>query len=99
MSGGLHHPVYALFVALLRQSRKTLNVYQEELARRLGVPQSYVSKVETGARRIDVVELLCWLDALEVDPETFVRELHQQMQSRQILHNLACGDVSGLDGR
>ncbi len=75
------------------------NVYQEELARRLSVPQSYVSKVETGARRIDVVELLRWLDALDVCPDAFVRELHQQMQSRQILHDLACGDVSGLDGR
>ncbi|HEX5889670.1 MAG TPA: helix-turn-helix transcriptional regulator, partial [Pyrinomonadaceae bacterium] len=47
-----------LFRELLREVRVRSKLTQTEVARRLGLPQSYVSKYETGERRLDFVETL-----------------------------------------
>lgn len=41
---------------LLRETRTAQNLTQAELAQRLGKPQSYISKTESGERRLDFVE-------------------------------------------
>ena len=43
-------------------------VSQQELAKRVKRPQSYVSKCETGERRLDVVEFAEWTRAIQVNP-------------------------------
>jgi transcriptional regulator with XRE-family HTH domain len=48
---------YALFLERLRRAREESGLTQVEVARRLSRPQSYVSKCESGERRIDVIEL------------------------------------------
>lgn len=48
---------YGRFLNLLRQLRKQAGLTQEELARRLSSTQSFISKCESGERRIDIVEL------------------------------------------
>lgn len=45
------------FLRRLRQARKDAGLTQVEVARRLGRSQSFVTKAETGERRLDVVEL------------------------------------------
>ncbi len=50
-------PEYRRFLVRLRSAREGSGLTQVEVARRLGVPQSYVSKCESGERRVDVVEL------------------------------------------
>ena len=45
------------------------------MAKKLGVHQSYVSKVESGERRLDIIELKWYCDVLELDFPTFVRDL------------------------
>jgi transcriptional regulator with XRE-family HTH domain len=45
---------------------------QTELAGRLGKPQSFIAKYETGERRLDVIELIAVLRALGEDPVGFV---------------------------
>ncbi len=45
------------FLRRLRQARRDAGLTQEEVARRLGRSQSFVTKAETGERRLDVVEL------------------------------------------
>jgi transcriptional regulator with XRE-family HTH domain len=42
---------------LLRQVRIEANLRQVDVAARLGMPQSFVSKYESGIRRLDLVEL------------------------------------------
>ena len=42
---------------LLRDMRSEAGLSQVALAKRIGRPQSFVSKYETGARRLDVAEL------------------------------------------
>jgi ribosome-binding protein aMBF1 (putative translation factor) len=58
---------YALFLTELIAARRAACVSQVELAARLKKPQSFVSKVESGARRIDVVEFMTIMHALGLD--------------------------------
>lgn len=48
---------YAAFRTRLKQARLAAGLTQGQAAQRLGKPQSYVSKCESGERRVDVVEL------------------------------------------
>jgi transcriptional regulator with XRE-family HTH domain len=48
---------YAALAKVLRDARLSSGLTQLELAARLGVPQSFVSKYESGERRLDVLEL------------------------------------------
>jgi len=59
---------YKIVGACLTAARRRANVTQQELAARLGKPQSFVSEYERGQRRVDVVELLVISWALGVDP-------------------------------
>jgi transcriptional regulator with XRE-family HTH domain len=59
---------YRLVLASLRIAREEAGVTQTELARRLGVPQQFVSRAELGVRRLDVVEFYAIMKALGVDP-------------------------------
>ena len=59
-----YDPLYTEFVARLRAARKHSGYTQSELADLLCKPQSYISKVETSERRIDVIEAARWCMAL-----------------------------------
>ena len=54
----IHDQRYIEVIALLRKARERSGRTQGEIALMLGRPQSYVSKVETCERRVDVIELL-----------------------------------------
>lgn len=44
-------------VERLKKARKEAGLDQEAVAKLLGVTQSYISKMESGQRRIDIVQL------------------------------------------
>jgi transcriptional regulator with XRE-family HTH domain len=64
--------------ALLRDARQTAGLRQADVAARLGQPQSYVSKYESGERRLDIIELQATLDVLGVSLADFSRRLEQE---------------------
>ncbi len=68
-------PRYLRLRTLLAEAREAKGVTQAELARRLGRPQSYVSKHESGERRLDVIEFMEAAHAIGCDPEALVRAL------------------------
>lgn len=53
----LNHDDYAILISLIRTARKERGITQVQLAQRLGVEQSLVSKIERRERRLDVSEL------------------------------------------
>jgi transcriptional regulator with XRE-family HTH domain len=55
-------------MAALVEIREKAGVSQRELARRLGRAHSYVGRIETGDRRLDLPEFIEWYELLETDP-------------------------------
>jgi len=72
-------PAYDRLRALLIEAREDAGLRQLDVARRLRRHQSYVSKIESGERRLDVVELLELAKILEADPVRIVRALQKVM--------------------
>ena len=64
---------------LLRQMRAEAGLTQTEIAQRLGQPQSFVSKYESGERRLDVLELREVCAVVGVSLADFVRRLEQTL--------------------
>lgn len=62
-----------VFRELIREFRVANRLTQAEVAGRLGVPQSYVSKYESGERRLDFIETFSVCRALGVSLEVFAR--------------------------
>jgi transcriptional regulator with XRE-family HTH domain len=52
-----HPERYRTLLLRLREARKAAGMSQEEVAAALGARQKYISKIETGERRIDPLEL------------------------------------------
>ncbi|MGA7873187.1 MAG: helix-turn-helix transcriptional regulator [Candidatus Binatus sp.] len=73
MGRSLHSERYKHLLARLREARRQVELTQVEVARRLRRPQSYVSKCESGERRIDVIELAEFANLYGKSIEFFVR--------------------------
>ena len=69
MPRSLFTDAYDAFREALVAARKRTGVTQVELAARLGKPQQFVSKVEQGDRRLDVIEFVAICRALRLDPK------------------------------
>lgn len=75
MPAPIHDPRHKVIAQKLTQLRKDRGLLQIDIAQRLHRPQTFVSKVESGHRRVDILELLDILKALEADPHAFVDEV------------------------
>lgn len=67
------------FRDLLKDLRLARKLTQAALAKRLGLPQSYVSKYETGERRLDFVETAHVCEALGISVEDFVAAFRSKL--------------------
>ena len=75
MANSLHTPEYEHFRSLLIAVREKKGFTQADISAQLGRPQSFVSKYESGERRLDVVEFLEVCRALETDPKTIIKKM------------------------
>ena len=71
----LYSDTYSRFLTFLRQARLDSGLTQIDVAKRLGRPQSFVSKCESGERRIDVVEFLAFCRVIGIDAASVIRQL------------------------
>lgn len=85
MSKSAFTDAYASVIAALAALRKEKRVSQVVLAARLGKPQQFVSSVERGERRIDIVEFYAIVQALGADPETVFRDVVRCFPGRIII--------------
>jgi transcriptional regulator with XRE-family HTH domain len=66
-----HTPRYERFLTRLREARRLSGLTQAEVAARLGKPQSFVSKMESGERRLDFVEVVLLSEIYELPLDFF----------------------------
>ena len=68
MSKSIHSPEHAKLRELLVAARKSAGLTQQDVADRLKRPQSFVAKYEGGERRLDVIEFVAVMRAVDHDP-------------------------------
>ena len=71
---------YELFRELLVAARKDAGMTQADLAARLGVGRDVISKIETGIRRLDVIEYLHVAAAVGYDPLALLQQVVEQIE-------------------
>ena len=67
MSKTIHRPEYHALIELLRERREEAGLTQAQCSKAMNRSQSFMSDVENGSRRLDVIQLFDLCDALEVD--------------------------------
>jgi transcriptional regulator with XRE-family HTH domain len=79
MAKTLHSRHNKIFLAMLRELRRSRGLRQRDLGAKLGHGQAKVSNVERGERRLDVIELRDWLDALDEKLSDFTSKLDAEL--------------------
>lgn len=65
----------AVLIAALVDARKGAGLSQANLARKLRCQQSLIARIESGERRVDVVEFVILTRAIGADPTEILRNL------------------------
>jgi len=72
MPKSTHTKLYRSFLDWLIEARKSADFTQQQVADKLGRPQSFVAKYENGERRLDVVEVVEIARILGADPHDMI---------------------------
>lgn len=83
MASSLHDPRYERLIKLLVQTRRDAKLTQRDVAAKLKQPPSYVAKIESCQRRIDLIELIDMLEAIGVKPITFLNAFASDLRGRR----------------
>ncbi len=71
----IHNQEYSNLIDMLGQERKRLGLSQTEVARRLNMTQSDISKIESDERRLDVLEFKALLKVYRIGENLKLKEL------------------------
>ena len=68
---------------LLRKLREAGAIRQVDMAKQLGVPQSFVSKYESGERRLDILELRQIYQLMGISLQDFINKLEESLNEAE----------------
>lgn len=68
MEPTVHSEASRVLQRLLVDARKAVALRQVEVADRIDEPQAFVSAIERGERRLDVIEFVRYCRAIDADP-------------------------------
>lgn len=74
---------YKILQSLLREIRQKKGLRQTDLSDQLGQPQSFVSKYESGERRLDIIEIRLICKALDVSFIDFINRLNEKITQEE----------------
>lgn len=64
----IHAPAYRALLQWLRESRVDRRLSMRDVGLRMGIPHTWVGKIETGERRLDILEYVNLCRAIGVKP-------------------------------
>lgn len=79
MKKSLNSKEHKILLEMLYHLRVISGLRQSDLATLLNVPQSFVSKIESGERRIDLIELRAILKCTNTDITEFIIEFEKKI--------------------
>lgn len=79
MSKTIHRPETKVLVDLIKEIREDAGLTQVQLSEKLGRAQSFISDVERGHRRLDLVQLLDLCRAVDISLSGFVRRFERKV--------------------
>jgi transcriptional regulator with XRE-family HTH domain len=68
MSKSAFTDAHRILVQALAHARREAGIHQADLAAKIGKDQSYISNIERGQRRVDVIEFYTIVKAMNADP-------------------------------
>lgn len=69
-------------VDVLIETRKAAGMTQTDLAKKVGKDQTFISLIERGQRRVDVLEFVALAKAMGQDPVEFLAEVVGRLPKR-----------------
>ena len=81
----IHSPEHQFLRDLLKKQREDTGLTQRALAERMGIIYSYIGKVETGDRRLDVIEFIDYCHALKLNPAKVIEEIEISTMSDMLV--------------
>ncbi|HEQ0128738.1 helix-turn-helix transcriptional regulator [Pseudomonas aeruginosa] len=83
MTKAIYRPEYEVFLEILKRRRIEAGLTQVECSKALDRPQSFMSDVERGSRRLDIIQLRDLCQVLGVDLPTLIVEFEKTLQARK----------------
>jgi transcriptional regulator with XRE-family HTH domain len=82
MEKSIYSREYQVMLRLLREARSDAGLTQLDLAKRLRLTQSLVSKIERGDRRLDLAELRSFCRVIGIGLVEFVGRVERELAKR-----------------
>lgn len=76
----IHSSEYSWLRERLLNRRLELGYTQRALGEKMGVIHSFIGKVETGERRLDIFEFITYCEILELDPVELIKEIQAKFK-------------------
>ncbi|RFB92711.1 transcriptional regulator [Rhizobium leguminosarum bv. trifolii] len=77
MAKTLHSKRQEVLVAAIAEQRRAKGLSQAQVAKALGRHQPFIANIESGERRVDLLELLALADIIELDVHALLVRLQQ----------------------
>ncbi|MGO7969586.1 helix-turn-helix domain-containing protein [Rhizobium ruizarguesonis] len=77
MAKTLHSKRQEVLVAAIAQQRRAKGLSQAQVAKALGRHQPFIANIESGERRVDLLELLALADIIELDVHALIDRLQR----------------------